>query len=157
MPSKTRLVRSSLLVGSFSFLGSLTGILVETGIAAKLGLSRSSDTFYVAYTIPYLITNLVSAGAQFSLVPFFATLEAKHASDELWHGFSFVMNLFFLGFSLLALMGATAAPWLVRGIAPGFTHSQTDLAARVARWLFLMIVPACLSEGCRSFLLRSSS
>ena len=153
MPSKSRLVRSSLLVGSFSFLGSVTGILVETSIAAKLGLSRSSDTFYVAYTIPYLITNLVSAGAQFSLVPFFAALETKHASDELWRGFSFVINLFFLAFGLLALLGAAVSPWLVRGIAPGFTHFQTDLAARLARWLFLMIVPACLSEGCRSFLL----
>jgi putative peptidoglycan lipid II flippase len=140
-------------VGSFSFLGSVTGILVETSIAAKLGLSQSSDTFYVAYTIPYLVTNLVSAGAQFSLVPFFAALEAKRSSDELWHGLSFVINLFFLGFSLLALLGAAASPWLVRGIAPGFAHSQTELAARVARWLFLMIVPACLSEGCRSFLL----
>jgi len=153
MPSKSLLVRSSILVGSFSFLGSLTGILVETSIAAKWGLSRSSDTFYVAYTIPYLVTNLVSAGAQFSLVPFFAALEAKRSSDELWDGFSFVVNLFFLGFSLLALLGAAASPWLVRGIAPGFTHSQAQLAARVARWLFLMIVPACLSEGCRSFLL----
>jgi len=153
MPSKSLLVRSSILVGSFSFLGSITGILVETSIAAKWGLSRSSDTFYVAYTIPYLVTNLVSAGAQFSLVPFFAALDAKRSSDELWHGFSFVINLFFLGFSLLALLGAAASPWLVRGIAPGFTPSQSELAARVARWLFLMIVPACLTEGCRSFLL----
>jgi putative peptidoglycan lipid II flippase len=153
MPSKSLLVRSSILVGSFSFLGSVTGILVETSIAAKWGLSRSSDTFYVAYTIPYLVTNLVSAGAQFSLVPFFAALEAKGSSDELWHGFSFIINLFLLGFSLLALVGAAASPWLVRGIAPGFALSQTQLAAQLARWLFLMIVPACLSEGCRSFLL----
>jgi len=152
MPSRSLLVRSSILVGSFSFLGSVTGILVETSIAAKLGLSQSSDTFYAAYKIPYLVTNLVSAGAQSSQKTFFAALEAKRSSDELWQGLSFVINLFFLGFSLLALLGAAASPWLVRGVAPGFTHSQTELAARVARWLFLMIVPACLSEGCRSFL-----
>jgi putative peptidoglycan lipid II flippase len=153
MPSKRLLVRSSILVGSFSLLGSATGILVDTGIAAKLGLSQSSDAFYVAYTVPYLITNLVSAGAQFSLVPFFAALEARHSSDELWRGFSFVINVIFLGFGAIAAVGAALSPWLVRGIAPGFTHPQTELAMHLGRWLFLMIVPACLAEGCRSFLL----
>ncbi len=70
-----------MVVGFFGFLGSLTGILVETSIAAKLGLSKSSDTFYVAFTVPYIITNLVSATGQFSLVPFFAAVGAEH-SDE---------------------------------------------------------------------------
>src|SRR5215471_5418673 len=103
---KRHLLRSSMVVGFFSFLGSLTGILVETSIAAKLGLSKSSDTFYVAFTVPYIITNLISATGQFSLVPFFSTLDARHSAEDLWRGFSYAINVVFLGSSALACLGA---------------------------------------------------
>ncbi|HVB28588.1 MAG TPA: hypothetical protein VNG91_02135, partial [Terriglobia bacterium] len=93
MSAKRQMFRSSVVVGVFSSLGSLTGILVEISIAANLGLSRASDTFYVAFTVPYIITNLISATGQFSLVPFFSSLEAQHTEDEVWRGFSYVANI----------------------------------------------------------------
>jgi len=147
------MLRSSSVVAAFSFLGSLAGILVEICIAAKLGLSKASDTFYVAYTVPYIITNLISATGQFSLVPFYSSLEASHSSEDLWRGLSYAANVVFLGLSALAALGVLAAPLLIRGIAPGFTPAQTKLATQLARWLFLVIVPAGVAETLRSFLL----
>jgi putative peptidoglycan lipid II flippase len=44
------------------------------------------------------------------------------------------------------------APWVIRGIAPGFTQEQTALATQLTRWLFLIIVPAGVAEVFRSFL-----
>src|SRR5690349_20683186 len=93
LSSKLQIMRSSLVVGSFALLGGLTGILVETSIAAKLGLSKSSDTFYVAFTVPNILTNLLSATGQFSLVPFFASFEARGSAEPLWRGFSYAVNL----------------------------------------------------------------
>ncbi len=140
------------MVAVFSFLGSLTGILVEISIAAKLGLSKASDTFYVAYTVPYIITNLISATGQFSLVPFYSSLEASHPPEDLWRGLSYAANMVFLGLCGLAALGVLAAPWIIRGIAPGFTPAQTHLATQLARWLFLVIIPAGVAETIRSFL-----
>src|SRR5512135_102819 len=97
MSSRWQIFRSSATVGGFSLLGGLTAILIETTIAAKLGLSRSSDAFYVAYTMPYIILNVISATGQFSFVPFFASLEARHLSDELHRGFSYAVNVLLLG------------------------------------------------------------
>ena len=142
-----------MVVGIFSLLSGVTGILVDTSIAAKLGLSRSSDTFYVAFTVPYIITNLLSATGQFSLVPFFSTLEAKHSAQDLWRGFSYAVSILFLGLSGISILGAAAAPWVVRGIAPGFTPLQAEYASQLSRWLFLIVVPAGVSEVFRSFLL----
>ncbi|HET7100301.1 MAG TPA: lipid II flippase MurJ, partial [Terriglobia bacterium] len=139
MTAKRQMFRSSMVVGAFSSLGSITGILVEISIAANLGLSKASDTFYVAFTVPYIMTNLISATGQFSLVPFFSSLEAQHPEEEVWRGFSYVANVVFLGLSALALLGVLAAPWLIRGIAPGFTMQQAELAAHLARWLFIII------------------
>jgi putative peptidoglycan lipid II flippase len=153
MPTRRHIFQSSLVVGFFSLLGGLTGILVDTSIAAKLGLSRSSDTFYVAITVPYIITNLISATGQFSLVPFFAALEARDAAEELWRRFSYAVSIIFLGLGGIALVGAAATPWLVRGIAPGLTTPQIEFASQLGRWLFIIIVPAGVSEVFRSFLL----
>jgi putative peptidoglycan lipid II flippase len=153
MSSKRQMLRSSMVVGFFSLLGGLTGILVETSIAAKLGLSKSSDTFYVAFTIPYVISNLITATGQFSLVPFFAALQARQSAEELWRGFSYAVNIIFLGLGGIAVLGAAFAPWVIRGIAPGFTRPQIELATQLSQWLFLIIVPAGVAEAFRSFLL----
>jgi putative peptidoglycan lipid II flippase len=147
------MLRSSMVVGFFGLLGGLTGILVETSIAAKLGLSRSSDAFYAAYTVPYIITNLLGATGQFSLVPFFAALETRHSTEELWKGFSYAVNVLFLGLGGFAAVGAAASPWIIRGLAPGFARAQTELATQLCQWLFLIVVPAGVVEVFRSFLL----
>ena len=165
MSTKHQVLRGSLVVGFFSLLGNLTGILVEMTIAAKLGLSRSSDTFYAAFTVPYIITTLLTATGQFSLVPFFTRLESTDSAgtlnppaqgpmgEELWKGFSYSINMFLLGLGILAALGAVASPWVIRGIAPGFARSQTELATQLGRWLFLVIIPAGMVEVFRSFLL----
>jgi len=165
MSSKHQVLRSSLVVGFFSLLGNLSGVLVEMTIAAKLGLSRNSDTFYVAFTVPYIITTLLTATGQFSLVPFFTRLEAGHSGEtlhlpaqrpeaaELWKGFSYSMNMFLLGLAILAALGAVASPWVIRGIAPGFARPQTELATQLSEWLFVIVVPAGMVEVFRSFLL----
>src|SRR5207253_7038552 len=118
MTSKRQILRSSMVVGVFSLLGSLTGILVETSIAARLSLSRSSDTFYVAFTAPYLIVNVLSATGQFSLVPFFSTLDARHSAEELWRGFSYAANLLVLGPRAIPTAGPAAAPGVLRRSGP---------------------------------------
>jgi len=153
MNPKQQMLRSSVVVAFFNLLGGLSGILVETSIAANLGLSLRSDTFYVAYTIPYIISNLLIATGQFSLVPFFASLESSKDEKELWRGFSYVTNILFLGLGAIAVVGAVASPWIIHGIAPGFTRQQDVLATQLSRWLFLLIIPAGIGELLRSFLL----
>lgn len=153
MDPKQLIMRSSVVVAFFNLLGGLSGVLVETSIAANLGLSLSSDTFYAAFTIPYIISNLLTATGQFSLVPFFASLESTGDEQKVWRGFSYVANIVFLGLGSVAVVGAAASPWIIRGIAPGFTPQQTLQATHLARWLFLIIVPAGIGEALRSFLL----
>lgn len=153
MNPRQQMLRSSVTVAFFNLLGGLSGILVETSIAANLGLSLRSDTFYVAYTIPYIISNLLTATSQFSLVPFFASLESAKDENQLWRGFSYVTNILFLGLGAIAVVGAVTAPWIIHAIAPGFSHQHVEVAAQLSRWLFLIIIPAGIGEVLRSFLL----
>jgi putative peptidoglycan lipid II flippase len=157
MASKWQILQGSIVVGTLSLVGSVTGILVETAIAAKLGMSAQSDVFYVAYTLPYVITTLLTATGQFSLVPFFASIEASGKPEGLARGFSYAVNVGAVGLAALAALGAAAAPWLMRGIAPGLSPVQLVMATGLARWLFFVIVPAGVAEVLRSFLLSRHS
>jgi putative peptidoglycan lipid II flippase len=70
-----------------------------------------------------------------------------------WRGFSYVVNILFLGLGTIAILGVVASPWITHGIAPGFTHQEDAVATQLSRWLFLVIIPAGLGEVLRSFLL----
>ncbi|MGH9447881.1 MAG: hypothetical protein ACRD3O_19480, partial [Terriglobia bacterium] len=106
MLSKRHLLRSSTVVGFFYLLGSVAGIVVEVAIAARLGLSRRSDVFYLAFTAPYVITNLISATGQFSLVPFFSSIDA---AQDLGAALSYALNRVALALAVLAAAGAVFA------------------------------------------------
>ena len=147
------MLRSTMVVGAFTLFGNVTGILVEIAIAAHLGLSKSSDTFYVAFTAPYVITDLIAATGQFSLVPFFSSLAARHTPEEQRRGFSYAVTMFLLSLTAIALIGVVIGPWVVRAIAPGFTAAESALAGQLTRWLFIVIIPAGVAEVCRSLLL----
>lgn len=157
MPTKRQILQGSVVVGTLSTVGSVTGILVETAIAAKLGMSARSDVFYVAYTLPYVITTLLAASGQFSLVPFFASLESSGKSGDVSRGFSYAVNVGAAGLTAAAGFGALAAPWLVEGIAPGLSPAQRVISTELARWMFFVIVPAGVAEVLRSFLLSRHS
>ena len=152
MHDKRQILQRFTPVAFFSLLGSLAGILVETSIAFKLGLSEDSDTFYVAYTLPYILSNLIYSTGQFSLVPFFSTLRVQEGEEKLWAGLHSVANLAFWAMSGVALMGALATPLIVRVIAPGISRYQAEVATQMCVWLFLIIVPAGVVEVLRSFL-----
>jgi len=151
MNPKQQMLRSSVVVAFFNLLGGLSGILVETSIAANLGLSLRSDTFYVAYTIPYIITNLLTATGQFRwCLLLFAGIE----QDERNCGTASVTSPTFLCWAGSNLRRGCAGIALdCSRIAPGFTHQQDVLATQLSRWLFLIIVPAGDRGVLRSFLL----
>ena len=151
MQSKYQILRNFTPVATFSLLGSLMGIVVETSIAAKLGLSESSDAFYVAFTLPYILANLIYSTGQFSLVPFFSSLKTQ-GEEKLWGGFTYVVKVVLGGGLGVALIGAVATPLLVRLIAPGLSPEQKEQAAQWGVWLFLIVVPAGFGEVLRSFL-----
>src|SRR5438552_10320475 len=120
-------------------------------------MSARSDVFYVAYTLPYVITTLLTASGQFSLVPFFASIETSGKSEDTARGFSYAVNVLAAGLTVAATLGALASPWLVEGIAPGLSPPQRVISTQLARWLFFIIVPAGVAEVLRSFLLSRHS
>ena len=135
-------LRSILRSGSILSLGTLTsrilGFFRDVVLASVLGTGMAADAFFVAFKIPNLFRSFIGEGAVNAvLVP----MCSEYLSRKDWEGFLRFVSLIVTWGALvlggLTLLGLAAAPWIVRGIAWGFTEEpiKFHMAVTLTRWL----------------------
>lgn len=123
---------------------SLTGLASTMLVSNAFGTSADLDAFYAANRLTEIIFNLMAGGALASaFVPTFTEFLALKKEQGAWRLAASVGNLVFLALTLVSLIAAIAAPWLVENIlAPGFEDpSQISLTADLLR---VMLISAIL-------------
>jgi putative peptidoglycan lipid II flippase len=145
-----RLTRDSLALAAISILNMGAGFSWDIAIAATFGIGARSDAFYLAYTLPGLITSVVYLSSSSILVPAVVRDLTAGAAGEAWRIFSNVLNLIVLFSCGVGLVGAAASPWLVRALAPGFNQTTADSAAQMSAILFLSLPIAAAFEVIRT-------
>jgi|SRR5581483_8627370 len=147
-----RLYRAFATVGGLTMVSRVFGFLRDILIAATLGSGAVADAFFVAFRFPNLFRRLFGEGAfNSAFVPLFAKRlegEGKEAArafaEEALAGLVFVLVL-------LTVVAEIAMPFLMYGLAPGFsaTPAKYDLAVLLTRitmpYLLCMSLVALLS------------
>ncbi len=119
------------------------GLMRDQLFAFLIGANRFSDAFLVAFRIPNLLRDLFAEGALSSaFVPTFADYQRNRGPDAAYRLANTVVALILVVVGGLTLLGLAFAGPIVRGLAPGFTPAQADLAAFLARIMmpFLLLV-----------------
>lgn len=120
-----RIVQSTGIIMGTILLSRILGFLREWMVAHQMGSSAITDSYYVAFTLPDFLNNLVAAGALgLVFVPVFTKYLAEDREDEAWHVFSTVMTFMTIALGILILLGEVFTPQLVRLIAPGFRPAE---------------------------------
>ncbi len=103
-------------------IAQIIGLVRRILVARAFGASADLDAFIAANRVSETLFNLVAGGALGSaFIPTFTALLTKEQREEAWQLASAVANWVLLVLSLLALLAALFAPWLVRyALAPGF-------------------------------------
>src|SRR5258705_2165995 len=147
-----RLYRAFATVGGLTMLSRVFGFIRDILIAATLGTSAVADAFFVAFRFPNLFRRLFGEGVfNSAFVPLFAkTLEgegkeaARRFAEEAMAGLVFILLL-------LTVLAEILMPFLMSGLAPGFSAdpAKYDLAVLLTRitmpYLLCMSVVALLS------------
>ena len=147
-----KLYRAFATVGGLTMVSRVLGFARDILIAATLGSGAVADAFFVAFRFPNLFRRLFGEGAfNSAFVPLFARrLEgdgreaARAFAEEALAGLVFVLLL-------LTAVAQIAMPFLMLGLAPGFsaTPEKFDLAVLLTRitmpYLLCMSVVALLS------------
>jgi putative peptidoglycan lipid II flippase len=147
-----KLYRAFATVGGLTMLSRVFGFVRDILIAATLGSGAVADAFFVAFRFPNLFRRLFGEGAfNSAFVPLFAKqLEgegrdaARAFAEEAMAGLIFVILA-------LTIVAEIAMPFLMYGLAPGFSGNpdKFDLAVLLTRitmpYLLCMSLVALLS------------
>jgi murein biosynthesis integral membrane protein MurJ len=146
------LVRQSGLSSIFALAAVGSGLVLDASIASRFGAGRTSDAFYVALRVPVGMGVVAMSAATQALVPTFSVWLVDKGQREGTRLASALFTAVLLGGALLAGVLAALAWPLMRLTAPGMTAHQVNMAASVARVLFLMVPLICAAEVLRALL-----
>lgn len=145
-----RLTFDSLTLTAIALLNMGAGFSWDVAIAVRFGISARSDAFYLAYTVPGIITSVAYLSCNSILVPTVARELATGLSDKAWRLFSILLNHILLISLAVGLVGAVVSYWIVRGLGPGLGDDSADLATGMSVILFLSLPIAVVFEVLRT-------
>jgi putative peptidoglycan lipid II flippase len=134
-------VWNSGIISVFNAVGFASALLVDVVVVAHFGLSRDTDAFFVASSLPQLVASILLVAYNSVLVPIFTKISSDGERQELWSLSSNLANLSLLGFSLLGGLGILGSSVLIRVQGAGLATGTRELAISLSKVLFLMIVP----------------
>ena len=145
--------KSTSIVGAFTLLSRVTGLLRDMVYSRMFGAGVLMDAFLVAFKIPNFMRRLFAEGAfSQAFVPVVSEYKVRRPHDEvreLVDGAAGTMAWFL---TVVTAVGVIAAPLLVLLFAPGFRADagKFDLTVEMLRWTFpymLFISLAALAAG----------
>ncbi|HRZ95614.1 MAG TPA: murein biosynthesis integral membrane protein MurJ [Candidatus Moranbacteria bacterium] len=137
--SPSRSVVSAAFVITLSGLASrLLGLFRDRFLASTFGAGDVLDVYYAAFRVPDLIYNLLILGAlSAAFIPVFTSLISHEKEGEAWELAGGIMNLAIVFISVLSLIFALFAPWIMKMITPGFSPEKISQVVIFTRIMFL--------------------
>jgi putative peptidoglycan lipid II flippase len=139
MNQEDKIVKSTGIVSSATFLSRVLGLVREQMFAYLFGAGLSMDAFVAAFRIPHLLRDLFAEGAlATAFVPVFTDHLANKGKKEAFYLGNLVINTLLVVLSFVILLGIIFAPFLVNLIAPGFgdVPGKIELTTQLTRILF---------------------
>ncbi len=144
--------RAAGVVGIYTFLSRVLGLLRDILIANFFGSGMSADAFFVAFRIPNLLRRLFAEGSfSVAFIPVFSEYLRKRSRQDAVILAQAVCTLLTLILTVVSILGIVFAPFIVRIIAPGFgaggeKYALTVLLTRIMfPYIFLVSVLALFS------------
>ena len=126
------------IVAAGTLASRLLGLVREQVLAAMFGRA-ATDAFFVAFTIPNVLRQLLAEGAvQTAVLPVLSQTRERDGESEARRFFRAMRGLSLLILILVTILGILAAPWLVDLFAAGYRQypGQYERTVALTRWVF---------------------
>jgi putative peptidoglycan lipid II flippase len=134
-----RIARAAGLVGFFTFVSRIAGLVRDAVMGYYFGTGVAADAFFVAFRIPNLLRRFVAEGAMsVAFIPVFTDYLTTRSRREAVEAASAVATILGVLLSVLTIAGVALAPALTRLFAPGFADdpAKFELTVTLTRWVF---------------------
>ena len=140
---KKNVNRAAGVVGFFTFLSRVLGLVRDMVLASFFGSGMVADAFFVAFRIPNLLRRLFAEGSlTIAFIPVFTEYLTKKSREDAFELARIVLTILSLILVVVTLLGIIFAPWIVRVQAFGFGGSgiKYDLTVLLTRITFPYIL-----------------
>ena len=134
-----KLTRAAGVVGVFTLLSRVTGLLRDVVIGFLFGAQGAADAYFVAFRIPNLLRRLTAEGAlTVAFIPVFTNYMAKEGKAEAVKVTQIVFSFVTIFLGLITFLGVVFAGPVTRFFAPGFLQEpeKLQMAVLLTRWMF---------------------
>ena len=131
--------RAAGVVGFFTFLSRILGLVRDMVIACFFGSGMTTDAFFVAFRIPNLLRRLFAEGSlTIAFIPVFTEYLTAKGKKDAFELARVVLTLLTIIITVLTLLGIIFSPWIVRFQAYGFgdTGYKYELTVLLTRIIF---------------------
>ena len=134
------LVRPTLIITFFAFLGLILGFLTQVVVAAQFGAGLEMDAFLASQTLPAYLHPALMGALAFGFIPVFVEHLTTGRAAEAWRAAGGVVALALAATGALALLGSIFAGQLIDLTAPGLAPAGRRLAAEMMwiNWVWLV-------------------
>ena len=124
--------RAALVIVAATLLSRVFGLVRDIATAHFFGANASTDAFFLAYKVPYLLVLMVAGALTATFVPVLTYRIAKGRRKDAWDLSVNLGNIIFLVLVGVAVLCVLFAPWLVYvvggfGVAPETAKNATFL------------------------------
>jgi len=135
--------KAALIILAATVVGRLLGLVRDVVVAHVFTTGATTDAFFLAYKIPYLLSLTVGGALTATFIPVFTQRMVTGRGEEGWK-----LTVSMINTVALVLAGLTAAlmvlaPWVVPLFGPGFDPSTMGLAVS----LFRILMPGVVFAG----------
>lgn len=138
-----RITRAAGVVGAFTLLSRISGLLRDIVLGYLFGARGATDAFFVAFRIPNLLRRLTAEGALAAgFVPLFTESLTRAGRAEAMRVARIVFTFTALGVGIITALGVIFAGPLTQLFAPGFAADppKFSLTVRLTRLMFPYIL-----------------
>lgn len=146
-----KLFKAMATVAALTSLSRVLGFVRDILTARYLGAGVIADAFFVALKLPNLFRRITAEGAfSVSFVPVYAELLARDGEAQADRFAARTFSIMLAALSVFSALALLAMPWIIHGIAPGFSDypEKYALAVSLTRitfpYLLLMSLSALL-------------
>ena len=125
--------------GASSAFGLVTGVLVDAIVIAVLGMGWQTDAYFIALTIPLIITNILVLQVHRVIQPIFISKRETEGEAASWNYLNLMITSGTAIIGALCVLGALLSPLLIRVQTAGAIHDEIWLASRLSVYLFVIL------------------
>ena len=129
---------AAFIVGIFSILSRVIGLVRDRLLAGAFGAGESLDVYFAAFRIPDFMYQMIVVGAlSATFIPLFSKIFTKEGEEAAWRMMNNVLHIMLFAFGAIAFTAWFFASELANLVAPGMSPEGLVQVAALMKYMFI--------------------